>query len=191
MIDIGWPRECQLQALQEGWDIWQCDGSAGGPFQIQVLEEPELLPELGYTTKKFDDDTDAWVHVRTRAAEGSELHVRAMLFIEHHNQLEYVRIMRWPQPVLMGVGSMIRPVEIDPLDFLDLFPRGRCDGCGLGLTENTLHDEVECVRGSDEPVYVDGLCVVCQRPAETCPGRVRDCVLVGLVETMRRSDPDG
>lgn len=38
----------------------------------------------------------------------------------------------------------------------------------------------------DTPVYVDGLCIICQRPPETCPGNTRDCLTVGLVTELRR-----
>lgn len=84
-----WTRADSDAALLDGWDIFDSFGSENGPWQIQVLEEPNLLPELGYTEKKFEDDSAVWVHVWTQAEAGSALHVKALEFIKMHNPLEY------------------------------------------------------------------------------------------------------
>lgn len=135
-----WSPEDSFAAMLEGWDVWDSDGSGDGPFQIQFLAEPGLIPELGYVEPKFDsEDTNAWVHVREQAAAGSALHQRALLFIEHNNSLEYARIMRWPEHIEAPFAGF------DPTDgYQDVFPCGRCDGCGLGLTADTTHDEDAC-----------------------------------------------
>lgn len=136
-------------ACLEGWDVWDSAGSDDGPFQIQFLAEPELL-DLGYTAPKFDGDTDAWVHVREQAlVHHSELHQRALLFIEHNNSLEYARVMLWPIVIDCTFA------EFDPTDYVNMgpFKRGRCDGCGLGLTLDTTHDEDACIAKGPQRHY--------------------------------------
>ena len=39
-----------------------------------------------------------------------------------------------------------RTGDFDPLEYPNLFPRGRCDGCGIGLLEDDDHDEESCVH---------------------------------------------
>jgi hypothetical protein len=92
--DTGWTHDDSWTAMQEGWDIFDCDGSDNGPYQLCVLDEPILLPELGYTEPKFTGDTEAWIHVRTQAREhDSPLHQKALTFLYTHCPAEYQRIM--------------------------------------------------------------------------------------------------
>lgn len=36
-----------------------------------------------------------------------------------------------------------------------------------------------------EPVYVNGLCIICQHPPKTCPKNALDCLNVGLLDELR------
>jgi hypothetical protein len=78
----GWTLADSLAAIAEGWDVFDCDGSANGRFQICKRDDMEI----------FEDDTDAWVHIGTRATEGSRLHMRALTFVMQHNPVEYTAI---------------------------------------------------------------------------------------------------
>lgn len=87
-----WSKEDSEAALLEGWDIFDSHGSLNGPYQISTLEEPGLLEWLGYTEKKFEDDTDVWNVV---GLEKTPLHQRAMAFIREMNLREHDAIQAW------------------------------------------------------------------------------------------------
>lgn len=70
----------------EGWDIFECDGSANHtPFQLQKVDEEDV----------FVDDCDAWRHVVRNATNGSPLHVAALAFIAMHGDHELGYIIRY------------------------------------------------------------------------------------------------
>ena len=91
---VEWTRDDSAAALAEGWDIFDSYGSPNGPWQICVLEEPYLNTDLGYTEKKFADDDAVWLHVWGEAATGSELHNKALAFVQQHNLQEYESIVK-------------------------------------------------------------------------------------------------
>lgn len=93
-----WTKGDSWAALNEGWDIFECDGSANGPYQICVLEEPYLIEELGYEDKKFPSDNEVWVRVRNLASAGSPLHLKALQFVRTENPKEYEAIQNWVEP---------------------------------------------------------------------------------------------
>lgn len=70
-------------AAEEGWCISDADGSENGRTQLQSLDHMGI----------FADDDGAWRHVRSKAAEGSRLHQRALKAIRNHNPTEFVAIM--------------------------------------------------------------------------------------------------
>ena len=78
----GWTVSDSLAAIAEGWDVCDCDGSENGRFQLCKRDDMDA----------FADDTDAWVHVATRAREGSALHAQALVFVMRHNPIEYTAI---------------------------------------------------------------------------------------------------
>lgn len=96
ILDASWPYECQETAMTEGWDLFDSQGSVDGPWQIQRIDFPEGWPP-GCTPDPcpFEGDADAWVHVRTKAAEGSPLHIRVLWFLLVHHPAEYFRVMSW------------------------------------------------------------------------------------------------
>lgn len=66
------------QAADEGWGVFECDGSDNGPWQIQRDDEAEL----------FEDDDAVWLHVLQRAKAGSDYHQAALGFVKEHNPIE-------------------------------------------------------------------------------------------------------
>lgn len=66
-----------LQALEEGWDLFDVDGR----FQLQKLDDPASVPELGYTEPKFKSDLDALLFVAHQALRGSKYHRNALALI--------------------------------------------------------------------------------------------------------------
>ena len=80
-----WTNEDSTLASAEGWDVFDSEGSANGPWQIQKRDE----------TSTFNQDTDAWRYVWQRAERGSLLHQRALEYIKEHNPPEYDAIRQW------------------------------------------------------------------------------------------------
>lgn len=82
------------QAFNEGWGIFDCDGSENGPWQIQRIDSPEdMEPPPPYTEPVFLLDDHAWDHVRRQAARGSIYHKAALDLIREQNPQEYALIM--------------------------------------------------------------------------------------------------
>lgn len=65
------------QAFAEGWGLFEVDGR----YQLQRLDNPADLPELGYEDPKFNSDMDALAHVVQQAVAGSVYHAEAMYSI--------------------------------------------------------------------------------------------------------------
>lgn len=84
-----WTHALSRAANKEGWDIFDADGP-GGELQVQRLDEENLL----------DDDSDAWLLVRTGTGEH---HRVAREIIAAKSPAEWKRINDWyaqhhPQP---------------------------------------------------------------------------------------------
>ena len=100
-----WTSDDRSAALSEGWDIFDCQGSASGPWQLQSFDDPEDV-ETAPRPYPFQSDLDAWKHVRSRAAQGSPLHERALAFLAEHNLPEYRAIFETPSaPAAAGDNS--------------------------------------------------------------------------------------
>lgn len=75
------------QAVSEGWIIATMLGAdSAEPYQLQATQNPEIGPLL------LEDDDAAWLHVCTRAKEGSEYHIQALLWLREHSPSEYHNI---------------------------------------------------------------------------------------------------
>jgi hypothetical protein len=84
-----WTAEDQAAAEREGWDIFECDGSGGGPWQIQSFDDvdDELAPVIiANVGRLWEDDDQAWMFVW---AVRSELHAKALAFIHAMNPQEW------------------------------------------------------------------------------------------------------
>jgi hypothetical protein len=67
------------RAFDEGWSIFECFGSANGPWQLQKCDESGILKT----------DLEAWRLVVDRAEAGSNYHQTALQFLKDHNRIEY------------------------------------------------------------------------------------------------------
>lgn len=86
--DEEWTPEQQSAALAEGWNLWDCDGSANGRTQLCTYDDKEDCPQAA----RFADDTAAWKYVVARAVEGSDLHLHALKVVAAHNPTEAASI---------------------------------------------------------------------------------------------------
>lgn len=106
-----WTGADSEQALGEGWDIFDSEGSDNGPWTIQRLDDPYHLPYLGFTKPVFGSDPDAWIHVVALARGGSPLHQKALAFIRENNSLEAEAIDDWTYNNMVsknGIGAAIK-----------------------------------------------------------------------------------
>jgi hypothetical protein len=84
-----WTDQDRAAAEREGWDIFQCDGSGGGLWQIQKFDDPddEVADVITATVGRlWETDEEAWLHIWTVP---SDLHARALAFIRALNPLEW------------------------------------------------------------------------------------------------------
>lgn len=86
--DSIWTLEDRGAVAAEGWDLFDCIGSEGGPLQIQKFDDPD-------EGSPFEEDTDAWEHVVSEANLGSERHIRALAIIREVNPIEAKAIDEW------------------------------------------------------------------------------------------------
>jgi hypothetical protein len=88
----GWTLADSKAARAEGWDVWDCDGSENGRFQLCRCDDDPEAERCDATGEMrgaaFDDDEGAWRHVVALAREGSALHVKALAFITAQNPIE-------------------------------------------------------------------------------------------------------
>lgn len=73
------------QAGNEGWGIFETDGSENGPWQLQREDETAVFP----------DDGAAWTFVAGKAKSGSEYHQCALDFLKRENMVEYTAIQNF------------------------------------------------------------------------------------------------
>ncbi len=74
-----------MQAISEGWGIFECFGSENGDYQLQRIDEDE----------KFKDDRDAWLFVYNMAHKGSNYHIQALDYLSIVNETEYDCVIRY------------------------------------------------------------------------------------------------
>ena len=89
--NTGWSQADWTLAFSEGWNIWHCDGSDNGEWQVCKYDEPDLFDGM----PEWDEDTDVWAHVYERAARGSVTHQRALNYVKRWNPMEYDCIVKW------------------------------------------------------------------------------------------------
>jgi len=84
-----WTAEDRAAAEREGWDIFECQGSAAGVWQIQSFDDvdDELAAVITANVGRvWGDDPEAWMHVWGVA---SDLHAKALTFIREMNPAEW------------------------------------------------------------------------------------------------------
>lgn len=89
-----WTRADSRAANAEGWDIFECDGSANGPYQLCKIDDPQEFTACYGTVFShiWEDDTDAWLYVREHP---TALHSRALAYLKQVNPQEHDAIMKW------------------------------------------------------------------------------------------------
>jgi hypothetical protein len=82
-MKITWTTEDDKKSSAEGWGLFETSSAKGGTdtLQLQRLDE----------TMVFANDTLAWKHVAGEAANGGELHVKALRYVRQESPQEY----RW------------------------------------------------------------------------------------------------
>lgn len=78
--------ELHRAAIKEGWDIFKCEGSANGTWQIQRLDTPNDFEDFVGEVPPMISDREAWGKVM---GGSEEHHVVAREFIQTANPLEY------------------------------------------------------------------------------------------------------
>lgn len=91
VIQMDWTAADHAAAEREGWDLFDCSGSAHGNLQLQRFDCPDEVATAP-VPYPFNSDPDVWRHVRTRAAAGSALHQKALSVLELANPAELRRI---------------------------------------------------------------------------------------------------
>lgn len=77
-------------ANAEGWDLWDCHGTEGSAYQIQVFDYPdEVNPELD--GQSLPPEPEAIALIVARALDGSPLHLRTL----HHLYWACQEEWRW------------------------------------------------------------------------------------------------
>lgn len=85
-MNPAWSAKNSVAAQGEGWTIFQSQGSEGGPWQIQKLDDASDVPGA----PQLEEDKDAWrLVLQGRGAH----HAAALTFIKAHNEAEYENIM--------------------------------------------------------------------------------------------------
>lgn len=85
-----WSHEHAGAALREGWDIFECEGSANGPWQVQHLDDASDVPGA----PQLESDGDAW---RVLLTGNQPHHAAALDFIKAHCPEEYERLMEFAE----------------------------------------------------------------------------------------------
>lgn len=70
-----WTLSDTIQAADEGWGIFDADGSENGRTQLQAMDEAPMCAT----------DDDAWKFVTMKARAGSAFHRRALEIVARHN----------------------------------------------------------------------------------------------------------
>lgn len=95
MTAIDWERPDSWRAMREGWDIFWTNSADHAPFELQRMDDPMAVPELGYDEPKFEDDPGAWRFVFAGAEAGNEHHMKAVLFLREKSPAELDHIKTW------------------------------------------------------------------------------------------------
>lgn len=92
-MDPPWSEQHSNAAIAEGWEIFDCEDSSNGRWQVDELDDPSSWIHLtgGVAPPKLDDNEAAWAIV----ANGTLLHHEAArAFLQTHNPQEYALVMQ-------------------------------------------------------------------------------------------------
>lgn len=88
----------RYQAHAEGWDLWDCYGTDGSPYQIQPIDTPQDMLDFDLDERSTPADAGMAALVVARALAGSPLHLRTMHHLYWANQEEWrwaIAMYRW------------------------------------------------------------------------------------------------
>jgi hypothetical protein len=91
-----WTEAHSSAAIAEGWEIFDCDGSSNGRWQVDMLDDPAEWAQIngGVLPPRLDDDQHAWALV----ANGTlPHHLAARAFLQAHNPPEYELVMKYKE----------------------------------------------------------------------------------------------
>lgn len=83
-----------IRAMAEGWCVSECGAHEDGPWQLQKLDDTDV----------FEDDAEAWEHVRSLAPT-SPYHQSALDFLREHSPEEWDRVTTYVAPVNVVVWT--------------------------------------------------------------------------------------
>ena len=93
-MNPAWSQAHSKAAIAEGWEIFDCDGSCNGRWQVDCIDTPADWEHLndGVAPPKLENDEAAWAIV----ANGNEPHHGAAReFLKAHNPAEYDLVMKF------------------------------------------------------------------------------------------------
>ncbi len=105
----------RYQANAEGWDLWECVGTTGSPYQIQGFDYPDELRDFDLDSLSTPDDPEMAALIVARALAGSPLHIRTMHHLYWANQEEWrwaIAMYRW-EPGQGPSHEYLLPPEVD------------------------------------------------------------------------------
>jgi hypothetical protein len=124
------------RAFGEGWGIFDCEGSANGPWQLQKIDEDFAFPS----------DTEAWQFVSKQVASGSLYHILAMRFLDVNNPTEFAAITTATNCV---VSEHYEP------DWSELVVLGTAASVAEALDKWYKHDRLNRPDGTRERIIAD------------------------------------
>lgn len=110
-----WATPDQNAANAEGWNLFEAEGSVQNkdgrsPYQLQRIDFPED-DDGNQIPAPFEDDHEAWEHVWSAAAAGSELHKRAIQFLNANSPGEYAYITEYLANLANQPATRLEPVN--------------------------------------------------------------------------------
>ena len=81
-----WTEKDSELAITEGWCIFETSG-VSEPYRLERIDTAEE------NNPQLDSDATAWKIVRESAANGSDLHIRALAYLKQNSLEEYENIM--------------------------------------------------------------------------------------------------
>lgn len=97
---LGWIQAHDDAAAQEGWNIFDCDGSANDRWQLCRIDDVDAFQEAaGFKPPQLASDDDAFLIV----ANGTQPHHQAARdFLKAHNMKEFTAVMAFDGKALRG-----------------------------------------------------------------------------------------
>lgn len=87
-----WTADHSLEAMREGWDIYQVHSDAGPEWQVQQIDDhSQVQMRHGIEPRHLKDDSEAWELIYNGAGNH---HAAARAFLEAHSTQEWAAIVK-------------------------------------------------------------------------------------------------